>query len=124
MSVFDTSAVLAIIYDEEGRGAAETQLAGSVISTINVAEVAGDLIITGKVDSEIAVRLIAELGLTISPPSLDQAKRAAELHRIPRLSLGDRFCIALGEALNEPLITGDQQWARVPDIRVPVELIR
>ena len=50
-------------------------------------------------------------------------ERVAELKRIKGLSLGDCFCIALGEAIREPLITADRQWATL-DLAVPLELIR
>ena len=49
--------------------------------------------------------------------------RVAELGVIKGLSLGDRFCITLAERIGEPLITSDQQWAKL-DLAVPVHLIR
>lgn len=124
MSVFDTSAVLAIIYEEDGQANAKARLSDSVISTVNVAEVAGDLIASGRGPGEAAVRFIDRLGLLIVAPTPEQAVRAGQLKRIRGLSLGDCFCIALGEARDERLVTGDQQWAREPAIRTCVELIR
>jgi ribonuclease VapC len=125
MTVFDTSAVLAIIYDEEGRAVAQERLDDSAISTVNVAEVLRDMMLTSGDDVETAYELFNRLPLTIHSPDLSQAKRVAELKAIKGLSLGDCFCIALGEARRSPLITGDQQWGRLAaDIRVPVEMIR
>lgn len=41
------------------------------------------------------------------------------------LSLGDRFCLALGRRLRAPVLTADRQWALIADdVGVKVELIR
>jgi PIN domain nuclease of toxin-antitoxin system len=125
MNVFDTSAVLAILYDEEGREVAQDRLEGSAISAVNLAEVLRDVMLTSGENVEGAYSLVNRLPLTVYSPDTSQAKRVAELKAIKGLSLGDCFCIALGEARRSPLITGDQQWGRLSaDIRVPVEMIR
>ena len=47
MSVLDTSAVLAMIYEEEGAGKARNFADPGSISRVNVAEVLTDLVRTG-----------------------------------------------------------------------------
>jgi ribonuclease VapC len=123
MNVFDTSAILAIVYDEAGRPHAEARLAGGVLSTVNAAEVMGDYVASGRGDLAAARRIIDGLGIELAAPDYDQAARAAELKR-PKLSLGDRFCLALGEARGDRIVTADQGWAALDHIKVPVEFIR
>jgi PIN domain nuclease of toxin-antitoxin system len=122
VNVFDTSALLAIVYDEPGRPIAEARLASGAVSTVNAAEVMGDYVASGRGDLAAARRIIDGLGLQLIAPDYDQAARAAELKR-PRLSLGDRFCLALGEARGERIVTADQAWASL-SLSVPVEFIR
>ena len=123
MNVFDTSAVLAIIYDEDGRTVAEARLQDGVISTVNVAEVLGDYVASGRGDLRHARMIFDELALPTTEPDYEQAVRAAALRR-PGLSLGDRFCLALGEVRGERIVTADQKWAALPDITTPLEMIR
>jgi len=124
MSVFDTSAVLAILYDEDGRAEAEARLGDGVISTVNVAEVIGDFVASGRGDLVGAVDALEELALALEPPTMEHAIRAAALKKTVRnLSLGDRFCIALGESRNDRLVTSDQAWAQLK-LSIPVEFIR
>ena len=123
MNVFDTSAVLAILYDEPGRAVAKARLAQGLISTVNVAEVLGDYVASGRGDLAAARRVLDALELPVAAPDAAQADRAAGLRR-PGLSLGDRFCLALGEAEGERVVTADQKWAGIADLSVPLEMIR
>lgn len=123
MSVLDTSAVLAMIYGEEGAAKAKRHLDAGSISRVNVAEVLTDLIKTGYGPPPEGMVILNKLGLRFRSIYDDHAERVAELKQIKGLSLADCFCIALGEATREPLVTADQQWAQLK-LRVPVELIR
>lgn len=123
MNVFDSSAVLAIIYGEQGQDVAKARLSKGVVSTVNLAEVLGDYVASGRGDITAARRAFDGLGLAALGPDSEQAARAAELKR-PRLSLGDRFCLALGEARGDRVVTADQAWATLSDVRVPLEFIR
>lgn len=122
MSVFDASAVLAILHDEAGRDVAESRLRDGSISVVNVAEVLGDFAILGRNMAD-GREAFARLSLNVLAPDQSQADRAAQLHAVKNLALGDRFCIALGEALGEPVVTGDQAWAGL-QLSVPIEFIR
>lgn len=123
MNVFDTSAILAIIYDEQGRAVAEARLSEGVVSAVNVAEVLGDYVGSGRGDLAAARRVFDGLGLPVATPDYEQAARAADL-RAPGLSLGDRFCLALGEAAGERIVTADQRWAAIRGLKTPLEMIR
>lgn len=124
MSVFDTSAILAMFYEEAGAAIAVGALPSSTISVVNVAEVAHDFLRSGRGDAEDATAYVSRLGLTVAAPTLEQAKRVAELKRIRGLSLADCFCIALGEEMQQSLVTADQLWASTAGIRTPIHLIR
>ena len=123
MSVLDTSAVLAILYEEEGAAKARDFSDPGSISRVNVAEVLTDLMRAGYGSAADARQVFAKLQLRERSVYDGHVDRVAELKRIKGLSLGDCFCIALGEATGEPLITADQQWATL-DLAVAVRLIR
>lgn len=70
--------------------------------------------VVGALDIEIAI---------VGPA---QAAGAANLRLATRplgLSLGDRFCLALGLERNLPVITADRAWAGL-DLGVEIQLIR
>ena len=123
MSVLDTSAVLAMLYEEEGADKARSFTDPGSISLVNVAEVLTDLLRSGYRDVAGAMSALDDLQLRVRSVYESHALRVAELKQVRGLSLGDCFCIALGEATGEPLITADRQWATL-DLAVPVELIR
>ena len=123
MSVLDTSAVLAVIYGEDGATEAKAHLDGGSISRVNVAEVLTDLKRVGYGTPAEGVQILNKLGLRFRSVYDNHVERVAELKQIRGLSLGDCFCIALAEAVGEPLITSDQQWAKL-QLSIPVQLIR
>ena len=123
MSVLDASAVLAMLYEEEGADAARRFSDPGSISLVNVAEVLTDLLRSGYRDVTQAMSALDDLQLRVRSVYESHVGRVAELKQVRGLSLGDCFCIALGEAVGEPLVTADRQWATL-DLAVPVELIR
>ena len=126
MSVLDASAVLALLLGEAGHERVRVELdqdALPLLSCVNAAEVVGVMMRKAGLPAVEAVATLQDLELGIAEPTQTQAFRAAELSPIRTLALGDRFCIALAEELNQPLITGDREWKSVP-IRVAVEYIR
>ena len=122
MSVIDASAVLAVIKGERGADVVAARLSDAVISHVNLAEVIGRLVRDGRDDAEIDM-ILESLDLDLVETTVAQARNAGARAGIRNLSLGDRFCIALGEERNEPLITADTDWAKL-DVSVPLELIR
>lgn len=79
-------------------------------------------------------RLMA-LGLRIEDTTAEQAVRAGRLiheshqdrhlHDGRTLARGDALCVALGEHLRRPLVTGDTLWKTMEnEFRVPVHLFR
>ena len=123
--VLDASAVLAIIRDEPGAGRARVRLARSIVSSVNVAEVATKLVDWGISGPGLG-RIVTQLGFEVMPFGPAQAIQTAELRVATRhrgLSLGDRACLALALSTGLPVLTADRAW-RGLNLDVEIELIR
>lgn len=126
MTVLDASAVLALVQDEPGADLVEHELAGALLCTVNLAEVAGKL-----VDADLDPRQLAPLlraaGVVVEPLTERDAELAGALRGIAggrALSLGDRCCLSL--ALRDPsgaVLTAGRAWAAL-DLPLAVRLIR
>lgn len=123
--VLDASALLAFLLDEPGQDQIDPVLSESVISGVNWSEVLQQLIKRGAEVAGCRTDLEA-LGLSIVAFDAEAAERAA--HLWPEchpygLSLGDRACLALGMALNVPILTADRVWAKAYP-KLPIQVIR
>ena len=127
LAVLDASALLALLLGEPGADRVREVLAGSALSTINLAEVVGHFSRNGAAENDI--RLVLE-SLPIDLIGLDEeAAYAAGLllpvTRAAGLSLGDRVCLALARRLGVPAVTADRAWRGIAAaVGVEVELIR
>jgi ribonuclease VapC len=122
VKVVDSSVVMAHMLDEPGGAVALASFVGARISSVNAAEVYSKFAKAG-VGPDLTAGRLARMGLTVIDASEHHARLAAALQDRPGLSLGDRFCIALGQALGWPVLTADRIWGRM-SLPVPVELIR
>lgn len=122
--VFDSSAVLAAIFDEPGGDrVAELWADGENLwSTVNYAEVIAKLAQRGMPDDDI--RIVMEgVPLTLAPFDQETAHTAGLLQRSAKslgLSLGDRACLALAQIRNAPAVTADRIWKKHKGIDVLV----
>src|SRR5690349_6915213 len=114
--IFDTSALLALTFDEPGGERVQRELEnGALISAVNMAEVVTKLTERGFTTE----RIVASIGLeklTVVAFDGDQAFVAGLLRQSTRsvgLSLGDRCCLALGLATDTPVLTADRAWANL-----------
>lgn len=126
-TVFDTSALLAFLWQEPGHEIVEQALGADdgAISAANVAELFAKLIDRGFPADEIET-LFADLGLEAIAFDAAQAKASAMLRTATRergLSLGDRACLALARTLDAVALTADRAWLDV-DVGVTVSCIR
>lgn len=124
-AVLDSSAVLAVIWNEPGSDMVLDRIEGAVISAVNYAEVLTKISDRG-VDGELAKALLSSLA--IDPIDFDkvQAETSSQLRPQTRhlgLSLGDRACIALAMTKGWPVITADKAWAEL-SFSVEVQLVR
>lgn len=125
--VLDASAILALMFEEPGCDQVATELPRSIVSTVNISEVAARLLSLGTPDDTIETA-IASLQMAVQSFDLEQAMLAARLRAVTRsagLSLGDRACLALAKSRRIPALTADRPWAQVADAAgVDVTLIR
>ena len=111
-TVLDASALLAFLLDEPGQDQVDAVLFEAVMSSVNWAETTQQLV---KRETNISGcrQELESLGFSIVPFDAVAAEQTAQLWPIARqygLSLGDRACIALGMALEVPILTGDRIW--------------
>jgi len=124
--ILDASALLALINLEKGKDIVEKLLPVSVMSTVNAAEVVGEVCLKFSIDKKDCETMVSTLVNKIVDFDLSQAAIAGELKRTTSkygLSLGDRACIALGLSLNLPIYTSDTIWSKL-DVPIKITLIR
>jgi PIN domain nuclease of toxin-antitoxin system len=115
MKIFDTSAVLAVVFDEPGAEQATRwlQTDDALISSVNLAEVWSKLRDKGLSDEDV-VAITQHLPLEVVPFSTQQARAAGQLRTLTQtlgLSLGDRCCLALAtEHAGATVVTADRPW--------------
>ena len=124
--VVDASALLAGLKGEPGADRVGAALDSAVVSAVNFAEVVGGLA-RGGASPEGVRQSFGPLACTVVPADEEMAVEAGLMRALTDragLSLGDRFCLALGRRLRAPVLTADRQWALVADdVGVKVELI-
>ena len=124
-SVFDSSALLAMTFDEPGANIATRWLDDGLISAVNVAEVLGRYLDQGASDDQ-ARRWFEDFGLDVRPFDRGLAFAAGLLRRQTRdhgLSLGDRACLSLAMRERTAVVTADKAWETL-DLDVEIQLIR
>lgn len=123
--ILDTSAIMAVIRREQGRERVVEVLARALASTVNYAEVIGNLVMRGM---PLAIAQAEFVGLRIKTIAFDdeQALEAGSLRRLSRhlqLSLGDRACIALARIRKATVFTTDRKWSEL-DFGIEIHQIR
>lgn len=127
LRVFDSSAVLAFLYNESGADQVRPDLPDGVISAVNAAEVLA-VLVRNSVPLADARWALQRTGVTILDFSWENAVKTAEVLspqlRSHGIFFGDRACMATALAMGAPAVTADRTWA---DLQVPglqVDLIR
>ena len=123
--LLDTSALLALVFDEAGSERVRQDLPDGTISAVNVAEFVSKLTDHGYA-GEIAEALFRDLMVDSRDFSTSTACLSGRLRPSTRrhgLSLGDRACLAEAIAGDLPVLTADRAWADL-DLAVDVEVIR
>lgn len=124
-AVLDSSAVLAVIFDEPGGEAVVDQLQGGLLSTVNLTEIHTRLLLDGRA-AGFAWKSILSLGLEVCLFDDEQARLAAELIGRTRplvLSLGDQACLALALQRKATVYTTNRAWKQL-DLGIEIVAIR
>jgi PIN domain nuclease of toxin-antitoxin system len=118
VNVFDASALLAFLQDEEGTKIVEVALAdGGTCGAANWSEVAQKIRSRDR-DWGLARALLASYELRIEPVTVADAEEAAASWRAGNgLSLADRLCLALGRRLDATIWTADTAWGESDSVR-------
>jgi len=119
-AVLDSSALLALLWNEPGADRVTAALPGALLSSVNLAEVLTKLCERGLSASE-GRELVKSLGVVVVDFDADQAEAAATLRESTRslgLSLGDRACLALARRRNGPALTADAAWLKAQGFEV------
>ena len=123
--VFDSSALLAITFEEEGAEIAAQALNDGIISAVNASEVITRYVDLGASEEE-ALTSFRAFGVEIYPFDESLAIATGLMRSATRdagLSLGDRACLALAIREHSSVLTADRAWATL-DLDIAVELIR
>ena len=124
-SVFDASAVLAVLNAEPGKEVAGPHLFGATISSVNYSEVLKKTVEVGGSISKVQL-FLAKQNLNVVPFATQHAVQTAEIwpeSKALGLSFADRACLSLGLMLDLPVLTTDGDMASV-NLPVDVKLIR
>jgi ribonuclease VapC len=119
LPLFDTSALLAFIYEEPGSDNVELHLSdGGMISAVNWSELGQKILHHNLGWANISQQLKA-VGLIVQPVIEEDAEGAALLWEAgDGLSIADRLCLSMGQRLGVPIITADKAWAKFAGVTV------
>jgi PIN domain nuclease of toxin-antitoxin system len=123
--VLDSSALFALLRNEEGADRVRAAIDRCVISSVNVAEVQTKLVGTGM-DEDVAWLHIAAAQCPTVHFNDDHARATGALVRVTSpfgLSLGDRACLALAIDRKATVYTTDRIWKKL-DLGIRIETIR
>jgi PIN domain nuclease of toxin-antitoxin system len=126
--LLDTSALLAVLFEEPGAEAVEAVLASGaapLMSSVNLAETASKVTRRHGMGADGVRQRVRSLGIGVLPFGEAEAVQAgALLSRYGgRLSLGDCACLATAQVRGVPVLTADRPWAGLA-VGVEVRLIR
>lgn len=119
MIVMDASALLAFLKNEPGASEVEKGLLeGACCSSVNWSETAQKIRVAGG-DWLLSASVMKAYSLNIESATVEDAERAAaRWNRQDGLSLGDRFCLALGDRLDVLVWTADRAWEGIDRVRL------
>ena len=124
--ILDSSALLALIKNEDGSPVVEELLGSIVMSSINVSEVAS-ILLDSKMSTEQVTKAIEPFIDSVIAFDFEYSILCAALKRSTKhlgLSLGDAACINLGIKLGLLIYTADKIWAELQLKNADIRVIR
>ncbi len=123
--ILDASAMLAMLFDEQGGAMVVERARGSMILSVNFSEVVHKVVaVDGHPDR--AEEAADRLEITVAPFDRLLARITAEL-RQPTAFMGasfaDRACLAFGLATGAPIFSADRDWQKL-DLGITIRMIR
>lgn len=126
-AVLDASAVIALLKGERGATKVAGVVADAAVGVFNQAEVVSHFVHLGAPLDEIR-SMLGALPYTVYAADEALAWEAGALRAktsAAGLSLGDRFCLALGKRLERPVYTANRVWKDIAvDAALKVVVIR
>ena len=123
--MLDASALLCLLFEEEGAENVVARLTRALVSAVNYSKVIAKLVDRGMPADDV-IPLIAELDIELMPVDRAQAEEAGLLRAITKahgLSLGDRACLALTRYRDGVALTADRAWTGL-DAGIAIEFVR
>jgi PIN domain nuclease of toxin-antitoxin system len=110
--VFDSSALLAMLFSEPGSDDVIAALAGGgICGAANWSEIIQKVKTKDPQSWLIAEQILNSFDIVVEPVTEQDAELAADLWTDnPQLPLGDRLCIGQATRLNALLVTADHAW--------------
>ena len=124
-AVLDASAILALLRREKGSEKVAKRLRGSLVSSVNIAEVLC-LSRDRGTSPEADAWALSNMELVCIPFDEEQAHVVASIYRATsggNVGFADRACMSLGLLNKLPVLTGDREWKNF-DIGLEVQLFR
>ena len=124
--ILDASALITLLSEEKGNETVASVLPKSVMSSVNIAEVAKFLMEKQGLNKEEVSNIIQSLIETIIPFDTQLALISADIVRHTKslgLSLGDRACLALAISTGYTVYSSDRIWSKL-DLGCKIVLIR
>ena len=129
VAVLDASAIFSIIKGEPINFAPEYILEHAVATTYNIAEVANKMVLKKQVTHQ-EIWILLE-SMISHPYNIDMqlSELATSFSEVVDasfgISLGDKYCLALGKLLEKPIYTADRAWKQFESLLgVQINLIR
>lgn len=120
--VIDSSAIIAVLNQEEGSENAIKHFSGGIVSSVNLVEVLSKSVERGSSVNK-AMLMFNLLQLEVVELEIEHAIKAAELRPLTKhlgLSLGDRCCLALAILRGTTAVTADKDWKELKFCKVEV----
>jgi PIN domain nuclease of toxin-antitoxin system len=125
--ILDASALIAYILQERGWETIQNLISKSIMSSVNVSEVAKYFIEKKDVQIEQIKRTMNQLIDEVIVFDEDQAYICADLIRYTKqygLSQADRACISLALSTGYPIYTTDKAWNKLTIPNLNINVIR